>query len=689
MKNKFSGVIAVVLCMLLALSCFTACSLKKGGGEDTSETLAPDERWQEGEDGYYRTVEITGVELAGIVSDALGEESKSFSGDLKSLSAEQVEKVKQTAEKKGYKVESDDSGNVVIKKEEVPVTEAPSEVYSEILSEAEVTNVTKLSEEEYKKVSKVSEEKGVTAVTDDKGDLEIVSKVPYSAPPTSAQATSGNAQGTSAAGQSATSSGRGGSDATSYTQGSASTTGRGGQTSASTSKPVATTTTAPTTTKKNNNKTTQTTAAPNVSGIKSDFVNSFGGSDTVVFTSCAPVSDGVIAVGNSFVDGSGKKTAECCGIIAKFGSNGKIQWKNIKKCNDSVFFKDVAVLSDGSLVVVGDTMATDAADQSEYKCSGTYETIISCYSPSGSLKWTKVFGGSAEDSAAAISATPDGGFVITGDSFSHDGDLQNAVSYDGFIYVAKYSGSGSRGWVYTAGGTKDSSAADVDANSKGEVFVAVQTSAKDGTFAGADSPVNKTRSYVIKLTSGGSLSWKKELYETGRVLATSIVGNDDGGCTVAGNYSSTTDGNLYTFGDYYNGGRAGTLDAFIMALDSGSHKRWLLPLIGYENDYISSITAVPGGYAVCGYTESTNRDFVSTNLGDSDCYVYVVSQYGKAQTYTTFGGSDADRAMGICSNGYSLYTVGTSTSGDYAFSSCDYKGAEEKNIGFAVKYTLS
>ena len=173
-RNKLTVVISVALCLLLIASVFTACSFKKGG-EDESTTLSPGEDWGLSADETYQPVEIESVELAAIVSKALGEEANGFSGKLSDLSEAQLNKVKKVAEEEGYIVDTNDKGDTVIKKNSnLEVTAVNSEKESEILSEAGVKNTTRMSREDYEKVSKAANDRGATAVTDKDGNVTIV-----------------------------------------------------------------------------------------------------------------------------------------------------------------------------------------------------------------------------------------------------------------------------------------------------------------------------------------------------------------------------------------------------------------------------------------------------------------------------------------------------------------------------------
>ena len=111
MKNKFTARLCIFMCLVLIVSMFAACNIKDKNGDASLTTLAPDDSWRPGNDGTYEPVILSKVELAELVSEALGEDAKDFNGDLNSLTPEQIQKVEDLAEDKGLIIDKDDSGN--------------------------------------------------------------------------------------------------------------------------------------------------------------------------------------------------------------------------------------------------------------------------------------------------------------------------------------------------------------------------------------------------------------------------------------------------------------------------------------------------------------------------------------------------------------------------------------------------
>ena len=652
MKNKITAVISIVVCLLMVISAFTACSVKKGENGDNT-TLTPDDNWRPGDEQAYQPMEITDVELVKLVNKALGDEAKGFNGDLSSLTDEQMKKVREEAKKEGYIVETDSEGDPVIKKE--PVTEVSSELYDEILSEADVENPTGLTPSEYEKVSQIAEEKGATAITNDDGSVTIVRRITTTAPTATNPGTPTNPTNPG------------------NTNTSALPTGVTGVTN----------------TPQSFSRNEVGTVAPKTTAVLPAFSNSYSNGTHCLFQSTDMTSDGAVSVGNTLLNSSGKVQEFSSALLVKFNEKGKRAWSDVLSADDMTGYNDVAVLKDGSVIAVGYTVGENIVPDSQYKCKGSVEGVMVKYSAKGERLWTKLFGGSGGDEIYCVAAAPDGGYVMGGSTTSKDFDLKNTSSAENKAFVAKYNADGNLQWVKTMGGSKNCTTEDVAVSDQGIIFASIQALCIDGDMATFKGPSAGHRYTVaVKYNPDGTEGWKKCFYDEGNVLLNSICTGNDSGCVLAGYYSSRVEGNKGTFKGIYNGGQPGTYDGAVIKLDGNGTKVWLTPIIGFQSDYLTGISKVNGGYAVTGYTTSTNRDFAFTNKGEYDGYVYVISNYGKLQASTSFAGSEVDRALGISSNGTDVFVCGASTSADGSFADCDYKSNGTDSIGFLFKFNL-
>ena len=652
MKNKHNAVIAVLICLVLVASIFTACSKKDDAS--TTTTIIPNETWIEGVKVTYPRVQITGVELAEIVSGALGDEYKDFNDDnLGTLSPEEIDKVIDYAQNNGYIVETDEDGNVVIKKEEVPTTQISQEELDALYSEAGVSDPSNLTPEEITRVSQLADEKDYDIVTNASGVTEIVKPNPTREPVTVTVVHTRPASG--------------GTVAVENIQRE--------------------TLTAPT-----HATSPMGTTIAQAKVAYPGWLKTYGDDFHHNLVNNATTDDGgVVSVGISYSPAEDADSASSYGaVVVKYDDEGNLKWDKKLHGNDMVSFEDVAVLTDGSIIVVGYTSATDVADDATYICKGSLEGIIIKYSKDGTKQWTKMIGGSGDEMIYAVAATPDGGCVVGGKSNSLDGTLKDLGTEKIKAFTTKCDKDGKIIWHNILSGTKHSSVESISVADNGTIYTAINCVTGDGEYASiTGTETGRTTTVVSKIKSDGSTAWNKALYGSGKTEMFGLVAQNDS-CIVAGYYSSSQAGNQGTFSEIRNGGNAGTVDGVVIKLSDSGEQKWITPLVGFQNDFVTDIVAIPGGYAVCGYSNSSNRDFdFLSDSNDFDSFVYTFSNYGDIKTHSSFGGTSNDNARAICANGKTLYLSGMTNSSDGVFADCSVKGADGKGAGVVYEFELT
>ncbi|MBQ2904679.1 MAG: hypothetical protein IJE48_09805 [Clostridia bacterium] len=708
MKNKFTGSLCVMMCFVIVLSMFAACSVKdKNGGLTTQATLTPDDTWAPDVDSdyVYQTITISKVELVDLVKEALGDEiSEDWNGDLNTLTPEQLEKVEEHAKNEGLTVEKDESGNTVIKKEEVVTTEASQDEINQLMTKASVKDPSNISDEEYNRLSQVAQSEGYVIVTKpaatnaDKNDRPEETKkndIVIAKPVTTIKAAPTTKPPM-------------------YTQQSNNTTKAEKTTE---NKPLKTTKPVPKTTsvyKPPNTPGTVAPMAPVTQGIPAptrDWTETFKKNSNEVFVDSAATNDGgVVAVGVTYVktndDPENALKGNTYALIVKYDKNGKVDWSKTIGGNDATYFEAVDVLTDGSIAVAGYTMHTEGSpyleNAEQYKCDDTIEGLVARFNTKGDLLGNiRIYGGSADDMIYSIAATADGGYVIGGKTESVDGDMDGINSpraRKGF--VIKCNSDGTPQWKNAINAPRGLATQDLAVNEAGCVYATVEGSGDayygDSLLSSTDATTSRY-SVVLKLSPAGNLEWYKTIYGTGITSLASIEVANDGGCVVAGHYSSGRNGNdKGTFEGIHNAGITGTFDGMLVKFaptgDASGEGviNWTCPLRGFETEQITGITKIDGGYAVSGFTQSTNRDFdMMPGTGDYDSFVYIINDLAAPKHVYIYNGSGTDNARTICSNGNLIFVAGSTNSGDAVFAECDAKGTKAEAVGFVSCLTLS
>jgi len=115
-------------------------------------------------------------------------------------------------------------------------------------------------------------------------------------------------------------------------------------------------------------------------------------------------------------------------FIIKLNSNGDITWAKTYGGSEwdaasSIFFQT----SDGGFIIPGETASFGA---------GGMDALIMKLNSNGDIIWAKTYGGNGDESASSISQTPDGGFIVAGQTASF-----GAGGYDFLVLKLDSSGN--------------------------------------------------------------------------------------------------------------------------------------------------------------------------------------------------------------------------------------------------------
>ncbi|MBQ6264949.1 MAG: metallophosphoesterase [Clostridia bacterium] len=410
------------------------------------------------------------------------------------------------------------------------------------------------------------------------------------------------------------------------------------------------------------------------------------------FSSTAATSDGgMIAVGSSM---NGSSSAA---DIVRYGADGTVLWSDSISGDETCAFNDVAVLPDGSITAVGYTF-----EDAEGKGAG--DCLIVKYSANGEKLLEKVTGGTNGDMLYSVAPCPDGGVVAGGMIKSTDGDFSDIAEIDNSgqtsAVLIKYADSdfSQISWMKSMTSSRYACVEGLAVAKSGDVFASIDVRTPDYDFENIpDKDIGSEKTLVVKYSADGAKQWQSTLCSSAKTYMPSITAGDDGGCVVAGYYSSAAPsdennlGSQGTFSSVYNGGNAGSADGAVVALGSDGKVKWLSVAVGFYNDFITDIVRTSDGYVITGYSNSTNRDFAAMPCaGDYDAFICTISSFGTKQNLLAFGGSDADKILSACllSDG-SIGFCGSTASGDGDFGDISPAGSADASASFAGKAVLN
>ncbi|NOR48092.1 MAG: PKD domain-containing protein [Methanosarcinaceae archaeon] len=230
----------------------------------------------------------------------------------------------------------------------------------------------------------------------------------------------------------------------------------------------------------------------------------------------------------------------------------------------------------------------------------------------GNEQWNKTFDGKyydSQDIAKSVKQTSDGGYILAGDTLSHD-----AFTLD--FWLVKADSDGNEQWNKTFGGWGFDSAYSVQQTSDGGYIL-----------AGAWSYGYELYDFwLVKTDPDGNEQWNKTFGGEGFDYAYSVQQTSDGGYILAG---------------YTNSYGAGGNDFWLVKTDSNGNEQWNRTIGGANDDRAYSVwQTTDRGYILAGYTRSYGA-------GKGDFWLVKTDPDGYKQWDKTFGGTDHDWAHSV------------------------------------------
>jgi hypothetical protein len=379
---------------------------------------------------------------------------------------------------------------------------------------------------------------------------------------------------------------------------------------------------------------------------------SLGGTDAEYAYSLQQTNDGgFIVAGRSSsnnADVSGNHGGDDFWVV-KLNNTGAIEWQKSLGGSNYDAARSIQQTNDGGYIVVGDSYSNDGDVSGNHGNVDLWVVKLTNY---GIIEWQESLGGSGYDNASSIQQTNDGGFVVAGTSFSNDGDVSGNHGLDD-SWVVKLSSIGAIEWQKSLGGTDGEATFSIQQTIDGGYILAGNSNSNDGDVSGNQG---LTDSWVIKLSSIGTIEWQKTIGGTGYDAANSILQTNDGGYVVAGT-SNSNDGDV--------SGNHGGFDDWIVKLSSLGTIEWQKSLGGSAEDFAFAIQhSNDGGYIVAGHSTSNDGD-VSGSNGFTDYWAVKLTSEGAIQWQKSLGGSGIDKAYSLQQTNDGGYIVsGASNSND-------------------------
>jgi hypothetical protein len=325
-------------------------------------------------------------------------------------------------------------------------------------------------------------------------------------------------------------------------------------------------------------------------------------------------------------------------------SPGMLWHKSYGGSSDDIF-TCMDFTTDGGYILGGSSTSSNG-DVSQNNGNGDYWIVK--VDAAGNMLWEKSYGGSSDEWVKSVEQTTDGGYIVSGVTYSNDG---NVLGHHGQTdaWILKLDASGGIVWKQCLGGSFSEDPSGIVQTSDGGYVVISQSTSSDGDIT---TPTISSDYWMVKLDASGNILWDKSIDNNGNSdYPMAMKPTSDGGFVVAGTTNASSD----------------EPDNWIVKLDALGNVEWDQVVGGSNDDTPMAIDQVlDGGFVVSGMTQSNDGD-VQGFHGAIDFWVVKIDANGNLLWTNALGGSLNEYAWGICSTaqgGCVAIGISGSTDGD-------------------------
>jgi hypothetical protein len=330
------------------------------------------------------------------------------------------------------------------------------------------------------------------------------------------------------------------------------------------------------------------------------------------------------------------------GFLAKFDAQGRCLWARQMAGPDKNDAYDVILRSDGTVLVTGEFVGTNAIGNTNLMSQGDFDIFLAAFNPGGDLLWARSIGGTLDDFAIALAAGPNGSAFFTG-SFAGDINLGSGIAFssaDDDALLIKLDVSGNAQWARAAGGEGFQLGSDVKVDSQGNVFWAGEFET-NVVFSSTNFSSPGFNVFLAMYDAAGTRLWTRKLGDGEHADLPRIALAGDGRLLCSAAY----------IGQYAIAGQglpAGLNDVLLASFASSGALQWVRTFGGSEPDVCTDLLIDgEGGCWVLGHFRGTIT-IGSTNLtstGSTDVFVARCNANGEPQYALKGGGVGADLAF--------------------------------------------
>ncbi|MBK8708079.1 MAG: T9SS type A sorting domain-containing protein [Flavobacteriales bacterium] len=313
--------------------------------------------------------------------------------------------------------------------------------------------------------------------------------------------------------------------------------------------------------------------------------------------------------------------------------------------------------SDGGYIVTGESSSSDGDVIGIHEGPATQDAWVIRLDAEGSLLWQNALGGSGWEVGVDVKQTLDGGFIMTGSTNSSDGDVTEMFGGSD-IWVVKLDATGGILWEHSFGGSGSESPWALEELDNGDIVITGETTSNNGHMTGCDG---STEFWLARLSATGELLWSNCLGGGHVDSVRDLTVFPDGSVGLVG-WTRSTDGDVTGI---HGSGDPPQPDTWVVKSYANGELEWQTCLGGSANDAGWAIEVAPNGKVYVASTALSTDGDVSTQLGGGDYWVARLADDGTLEMEHSFGGTSGDAPWGMfCTSASEILVVGSSVSTD-------------------------
>lgn len=308
-------------------------------------------------------------------------------------------------------------------------------------------------------------------------------------------------------------------------------------------------------------------------------------------------------------------------------------WQRDIKSSAQNFLSQVTTTIDQQYLITGSSIQSK---KSSTENSG-YDFHLVKLNQQGENVWEKYFSGNDHDFLSATVATQEGGFLVSGTTYSGKGLDKKENSKGGSdIWLIRVDEFGDEVWQKTLGTSSDEEARAVIQSTDLGFFVA-------GNVQNSDKGHGSKDVLIIKLDKNGREISQYILGGKGLDEVEKMIPTKDGGALL-GIYSRSSLGGSKKTENFGEG------DYWIIKLNKEGKVEWEKNFGGKDDDHLKTLALAPSGYLIGGESRSGKSGNKNIDIEEgTDIWIIFINEKGEEIWQKSYNFKNRDILMGMSS----------------------------------------